>query len=334
LGAVRYLVAATPRHIWRLQAWHTLFPEAQLWAARSTPFTLKKGHLRLSGILGDTAFLGWAEDLDQLAFKGNPLIEEVVFLHRQSRTAMSDDLIQIHPTVEGKVFRNALFKLEGVTAPNGGVGLDIRLSFVNRNLARQSLEKLLSWDFDKLIAHAAFYSAHSVIEFGCGTGALAAKLLQHYLPADSHYVGLDISGTMVSLAQERLKPLSERACIHQIDASLPIAEPDHSFDRFVSTYVFDLLAPDFIDQLLSEAHRLLVPRGRLCLVSMTFGTSTLSRAVCWGWQRVWRLRPGIVGGCHPVELSEYLLSEWWKIDHQTEVTSWGITSEVVVASGK
>ena len=43
LGTVRYLVAATPRHVWRLAAWHSLFPEAQLWVARSTPFTLKKG---------------------------------------------------------------------------------------------------------------------------------------------------------------------------------------------------------------------------------------------------------------------------------------------------
>ncbi len=67
---------------------------------------------------------------------------------------MLDDLIQIHPMVKGKPFRNALFKLEGVASPHGGVPLDIRLSFTNRNLARRSLEKLLSWDFDKLvIAH-------------------------------------------------------------------------------------------------------------------------------------------------------------------------------------
>jgi hypothetical protein len=33
----------------------------------------------------------------------------------------------------------------------GGVALDIRLSFTNRKLARRSLRKLLSWDFDKLI---------------------------------------------------------------------------------------------------------------------------------------------------------------------------------------
>lgn len=186
----------------------------------------------------------------------------------------------------------------------------------------------------EMIGHAAFDSAHSVFEFGCGTGTLAAHLLQRYLPPDARYVGLDISDTMVSLAQERLKPWSDRACVRQSEGFAHIPEADGGFDRFVSTYVFDLLAPDFIDQLLSEAHRLLTPGGKLCLVSMTFGTSALSRAVCWGWQRVWRFRPGIVGGCHPIELSDYLLPEWWKPYHQTKVTSWSITSEVLVASAR
>jgi len=151
LGSVRYLLAATPRHVWRLESWHTLFPEAQLWVPRNTAFTLKKGHLPITGILGDAPNQGWAEDLDQLAFKGSPLIEEVLFFHKASRTVILDDLIQIHPTVKGKLLRNALFKLEGVESPHGGVGLDIKLTFTDRNLARQSLEKLLSWDFDKLI---------------------------------------------------------------------------------------------------------------------------------------------------------------------------------------
>ena len=151
LGLVGYLVAATPRHVWRLASWHTLFPGAQLWVARTSPFTLKKGHLPLTGILGDEPPEGWASDLDQMAFKGSPLIEEVLFFHKASRTVILDDLIQIHPIEKGRPFRNALIKLEGVVSPRGGVGLDIRLSFTNRNLARQSLKKLLSWDFDKLI---------------------------------------------------------------------------------------------------------------------------------------------------------------------------------------
>lgn len=151
LGRVRYLIAATPRHIWRLEGWHALFPKAQLWRPRSSPFELKKGRLRFTDILGDKPPQGWADDFDQLAFKGNPLIEEVFFFHKKSRTLILDDLIQIHPIVKGKLFRNALFKLMGVTYPHGGVGLDMRLSFINRSLARRSLEKLLAWDFDKLI---------------------------------------------------------------------------------------------------------------------------------------------------------------------------------------
>ena len=154
LGTVRYVVAATPRHVWRLAVWHTLFPEAQLWAPRTTPLTLKKGPLPFSGILGDEPPQAWKDDFDQLAFKGNPLIEEVLFFHKRSRTVILDDLIQIHPMVKGRPFRNALLKLSGVASPHGGVPLDGRLSFTNRDLARQSLEKLLSWDFDKLvIAH-------------------------------------------------------------------------------------------------------------------------------------------------------------------------------------
>ena len=151
LGPVRYLLAATPRHVWRLNAWHTLFPDAQLWASRATLFELKKGTLPLAGILGDESPQAWKNDFDQLAFKGNPLIEEVLFFHKRSRTVILDDLIQIHPLIKGKLFRNVVLKLEGVVSPQGGVGLDIRLSFIHRDLARQSLKRLLAWDFDKLI---------------------------------------------------------------------------------------------------------------------------------------------------------------------------------------
>ncbi len=151
LGPVKYLVAATPRHVWRLDRWHALFPDAQLWACRPTPVTLQKGRLPLTGVLEDTPPAGWANDLDQLVFKGNPLLSEVLFFHRKARTVILGDLIQIRPLVKGRPLRNALIRLAGIAAPSGGVGLDIRLSFIHRKLAAQSLHKVLSWDFDKLI---------------------------------------------------------------------------------------------------------------------------------------------------------------------------------------
>ncbi len=149
LGPVKYLVAPTKMHAWRLVEWHALFPNAELWGPPQIPNAFKR--MPFAGILGEAPPRGWANDLDQLVFKGNCFIDEVFFLQRKLRTVIMADFIQNHALVKGKPFRNALFKIMGVAYPFGGVALDIRLSFTDRNLARQSLRRLLSWDFDKLI---------------------------------------------------------------------------------------------------------------------------------------------------------------------------------------
>lgn len=66
------------------------------------------------------------------------------------------DFIQNHPLSEGKPLFNALVKMARIQCRHGGVPIDIRLSFTNRKAARESLERLLAWDFDKLIlAHGS-----------------------------------------------------------------------------------------------------------------------------------------------------------------------------------
>jgi hypothetical protein len=142
-------VAPTRLHVWRLEPWHTLFPEAELWAPPQIPNKFKG--LPFAGILGDDPPRSWADDLDQLVFRGNFLIDEVHFLHKRSGTVIMGDFIQNYRLPKGRPLLSALLKLAGAAYPRGGVALDIRLSFIHRSLARQSLEKLLSWDFDKLI---------------------------------------------------------------------------------------------------------------------------------------------------------------------------------------
>jgi hypothetical protein len=151
LGPVRWLLAATPRHVWRLDAWHTLFPEAQLWTSPHTAFTLQQGTLPLAGTLGDRPLQAWGDTFDQLVFRGNPLLEEVVYLHRPSKTVILGDMIQFNIPQEGRPLQNAIFKLAGIAPGHAGMGLDMRLTFLDRTAARRSLERLLSWDFDKLI---------------------------------------------------------------------------------------------------------------------------------------------------------------------------------------
>jgi Domain of unknown function (DUF4336) len=152
LGPVRYLVAPTKMHIWRLEEWHALFPEAELWIPRHNQSESRR--LPFACVLGGLLSPGWANDLDQLVFEGNLFIQEVFFLHKRSGTLIVGDFIQNHTIEKAKPLLNALWKIGGVAYPHGGVPLDIRLSFTDRTLARRSLNKLLSWEFDRLvIAH-------------------------------------------------------------------------------------------------------------------------------------------------------------------------------------
>ncbi|MDJ0312609.1 DUF4336 domain-containing protein [Arthrobacter sp. H35-D1] len=151
LGPVRYLVSPTPRHFWRLNAWHRLFPEAQLFSSPITPITLKKGDLPLAGILGEPDGGLWAPDLEQVQLRGIRWLNEVVFFHTPSRALLVEDVIQIHERQPGHHLRNALVAGGGVAAPWGGVGRDIRLTFRDKAAARESIEQILQWDFDKLV---------------------------------------------------------------------------------------------------------------------------------------------------------------------------------------
>ena len=74
-----------------------------------------------------------------------------VIVRIDGHALIAADFIQNHPIEPDKPLLNALWRLAGVAHPNGGVPLDIRLSFTDRTLVRRSLEKLLLWDFDKLI---------------------------------------------------------------------------------------------------------------------------------------------------------------------------------------
>ncbi|MGE5324622.1 MAG: class I SAM-dependent methyltransferase [Actinomycetota bacterium] len=184
----------------------------------------------------------------------------------------------------------------------------------------------------EVVRFGTFTSSRSVFEFGCGTGAFAARLLKTCLPADCRYAGLDVSPRMIRLATSRLKPWAGRAGVRLSDGSPHLQEADASFDHFVSNYVFDLLSPAYASVVLAEAHRILGDGGKLCLVSLTHGPSLFSRIFTKAWERCWRWKPALLGGCRPVELRDLLSAQDWSIEHQSTVVSFGVPSEVIVAS--
>ncbi len=101
---------------------------------------------------------------------------------------------------------------------------------------------------------------------GCGTGRFAVHLLTSCLSPSATYTGIDLSETMVAIAQQQL-----------------------------STYVLDLLPKTYIHEAINEAHRVLIPKGKLCLVSLSNGINFSSRLVCAIWNDVFNRRASLVG---------------------------------------
>ncbi len=185
---------------------------------------------------------------------------------------------------------------------------------------------------DALVAHSEFETARSVFEFGCGTGRFALEILERRLPAAARYLGVDLSTTMVRLASERLSPFADRASARLVSGDPVLPLPDGSIDRFVSTYVLDLLPKAAVQKVLGEARRVLRPGGLLCLAGITPGATPLSRFVMGTWQRVVAVNPAWVGGCRPTRLTEYVVPAHWVIQFRSVVVAWGVASEVLVAA--
>jgi SAM-dependent methyltransferase len=185
---------------------------------------------------------------------------------------------------------------------------------------------------DRLREHGDFGSAEAVVEFGCGTGRFAQSLLENNLPQNGTYIGFDLSETMVQLARKRLVPFGARASVIRTDGRPRVPLPPTSCDRFVSTYVLDLLSNQDISRTLAQAWKVLRPDGLLCLTGLTYGTTFLSRWVVACWLAIHSLRPSLVGGCRPISLADYLGPASWKVLYSDTVVSWGVPSEVLIAT--
>jgi hypothetical protein len=152
VGPVRHIVAPNKLHHLFLDTWAERWPEARLHAPPG--LARKRPDLRFAAELGDTPDPAWAADIDQAVFRGSFAMEEVVFFHRASRTAIVCDLVQRHPEVEMKGWRGMLMRLDGLVGENGSTPREWRASFLRRAPARAARDKVLGWKAERLlIAH-------------------------------------------------------------------------------------------------------------------------------------------------------------------------------------
>lgn len=147
IGRVRFAVA--PNRVHHLHAGEVAdaYPGARLWVAPG--LERKRPDLKFVAILDDEAPVEWRGQVDQAFFRGRPYENEVVFFHRASRTLVMCDLaFNFGPRAAAGT--KLLMKLMRSYGRFGPSTLDPWL-IRDRTAARKSLERILSWDFDRVI---------------------------------------------------------------------------------------------------------------------------------------------------------------------------------------
>jgi len=154
IGPIRHIVSPNKIHHLFLNEWTERWPDARLYAPPG--LARRKPELHFDAELGDEPDAAWAADIDQVIFRGSLAMEEVVFFHRESRTAIICDLIQRHPESTVTGWKGQLMRLDSLVGEQGSTPREWRASFVRRGVARRARDKVLGWDAERLlIAHGA-----------------------------------------------------------------------------------------------------------------------------------------------------------------------------------
>jgi hypothetical protein len=147
LGVVRWVVAPSKVHHFFVGDYLIAYPDARAYGAPGLPD--KRKDLRFEAVLSDEAPEAWRAEIDQHLFRGNPSMSEVVFFHRPSRTLLLTDLafnVALDKTAGARVF----YWLVGAAGRFGPHRL-VRTMIRDRTAARASVERILEWDFDRVI---------------------------------------------------------------------------------------------------------------------------------------------------------------------------------------
>lgn len=147
LGPVRYAVAPNRFHHLYAGEVTRAYPEARLWVAPG--LESKRPDLPITGVLGEEPVEAWANDITHLFVRGRPMENEVVFLHRPSRTLILCDLA-FNFGRRTPALTRVLLSAVGAYGHFATTKLD-RFLVRDRDSFRRCIETVLSWDFDRIV---------------------------------------------------------------------------------------------------------------------------------------------------------------------------------------
>ena len=151
LGPVRALIAPNLLHHMYLADCARAYPRARVFGAPG--LREKLGSARIDEVLGEKAPGLWSAELDQLVVQGAPGMNEVVFLHRASRTLVCLDLC-FNVRRSSSLFTRVFMRANGAFGRFGPSRLFRYTILKDRRAMRESVDRILAWDFDRVsVAH-------------------------------------------------------------------------------------------------------------------------------------------------------------------------------------
>jgi hypothetical protein len=153
LGHVRHLISPNKIHHLYMREWSAAYPQALLWGPQST--IAKRSDLAFQMPLENDPPAAWAEQFEQAWFRGSMVLDEIVFFHQPSGTVILADLIEafdesfLHE--HWSWWQRWIARLDGITARRPGAPREWRLSFLNRGVAREARDRVLSWPCERVI---------------------------------------------------------------------------------------------------------------------------------------------------------------------------------------
>ncbi len=181
--------------------------------------------------------------------------------------------------------------------------------------------------YTALLASSNMTQSRSVLDFGCGRGILAYRLLTQF-PNVVSLVAVDLSHRCMRTTQNRLSSFGQVNCYV---GSLEQIPADSRFDRIFSSFVLDTMPVDKIAIVLDGFHKILEPGGLVCLLSASPGVNRLSRLVMDAWQSLYALNPQLVGGTRVITIEPFLQPAGLSLLKLSQVISCGFCSEVLIA---
>lgn len=153
LGPVRHVVAPSKVHHFFAGDYTAAYRDAVLYAPPGLQQKRKDLHVDVE--LSDEPQAAWRGQIDQHLFRGAPMMNEVVFLHRPTRTLVLTDLAFNVSADEGTFLARLFYRIVGAAGRFGPHRL-LRLGIRDKAAARTSVQTILGWDFDRVtVTHGA-----------------------------------------------------------------------------------------------------------------------------------------------------------------------------------